>query len=164
MLWMQNVWSKCVRQSASYHSWVTISNADAFLRIPQHQHINGSTCTWGPFHTEFRSLWLKSCENLFFNYYYYYYYDVSIRSQFCTCHNNPAVMTCAKLWPYLTIFFLAQYKQHGFLSKIWIMSSWIFMKWIPGKAHLCGAWYASNGSILFTWSNSCHDNSRGPFY
>ena len=31
--------------------------------------------------------------------------DDPIRSQFCTCHDSSAVMTCAKLWPDVIIIF-----------------------------------------------------------
>ena len=44
-----------------------------------------------------------------------------IRSQFFTCHDSSAVMTCAKLWPDLTIKFQMKWKID--YHKILIMSS-----------------------------------------
>ena len=60
-----------------------------FVSVPAHP--------WGSFHKQFFSLQslsqkFKICFNLNKN-------DTS-KSEFCTCHDNKAVITCTEFWPY----------------------------------------------------------------
>ena len=67
--------------------------------------------------------------------------DWLIRSQFCTCHDSWAVVTCANMWPDLAITIKIRGKKN--FHKIWIMRSWILSGTDPcyrhskGQAILC---------------------------
>ena len=65
---------------------------------------------WNSFHKEFMSLLSNSCKYICYS--YMKSIDL-IRSQFCTCHDSWAVMTCAKLW-------------HDWIIRIELKSKWIF--------------------------------------
>ena len=106
-------------------------------------------CTPGT-HQGFVSSYLKSwhcsfCSNLVTN--------NSIWSQFCTCHDNQAVMTCAKLWPDLISIFYAWamciYKRLA----LWAHKP--FMKSILDiSLHRC-----KSGTLRQTWSGcKCKHN------
>ena len=72
--------------------------------------------TWGPFHIWFRSSLStshkKSCD-------YYLMNNYPIRSQFCTCHDSWAVVTCANLWPDWVIRIQFESKQIFMKFQLW---------------------------------------------
>ena len=59
-------------------------------------HVSSKPNPRVPFHKGFVSSKLKSCEN---SPCCDHNSNDPIRSQFCTCHHNSAVVTCAKSWP-----------------------------------------------------------------
>ena len=60
----------------------------------------------------------------------------SIRSQTCTCHDSWAVMTCAKLWPNLSIIFEVGVKLIFTRFQLWAYKP--FAKWVPGRKCFVG--------------------------
>ena len=65
---------------------------------------------WVQGHKELMSLWPKSCGTTCS---FYVWNSDLIRSQFCTCHDNRAVVACAKLWPDWVIWikFITKFSQ-----------------------------------------------------
>ena len=66
-----------------------------------------------PFRKGFMSLWLKSCENI--HCFSRDSWDL-IRSQFCTCHDSYAVVSCAKVLPNDFFFFFFRWHDFFFMS------------------------------------------------
>ena len=60
---------------------------------------------------------------------------VSIRSQFCTCHDSSSVMACAKLWPDLVIIF--HIRATHILIRFRLGAHKLFVKWIPVLLTMC---------------------------
>ena len=92
--------------------------------------------------------WNIHCQNYFYS---IFYSNNSFRSQFFTCHDSSAVMTCAKLWPDLIIIVHVIY-----LHKIWFMSSWIICEMSPletnmTRSNLHGIIYKENASTDPIW-------------
>ena len=52
-----------------------------------------------------RPLWANNSNLLKNSFWSDFYSDDAIRSQFCTCHDSSAVMSCVKLWPDIIIVF-----------------------------------------------------------
>ena len=79
--------------SPYYHSLLQRSKLQLASSVDAMAVIDGQAASdlWGKFHEWFMSSQLQSLSRFYFN--------DSIRSQFCTCHDSWAVMTCAKLWP-----------------------------------------------------------------
>ena len=61
------------------------------------------------------------------------YFNITIRWQFCTCHNSRAIVACAKLWPDLIIILQVLATQIFIMFRLWTQKS--FMKWV--------SWYIS---------------------
>ena len=88
-----------------------------------------ATTYCNPFHKEFMSLWSKSCKNM--GCFCMQKTDPN-RSQFCTCHNSLAVVTCAKLSVDWTI--KIKVRTDTIFSRFQLWARKHFVKWIPGPA------------------------------
>ena len=57
-----------------------------------------------------------------------------IRTQFCTCHNSLAVVTCANLWPDCINTIEITVATISPIFQLWFYK--VFVKWTPGHSHL----------------------------
>ena len=57
-----------------------------------------------------------------------------IRTQFCTCHNSLAVVTCANLWPDWIITIEIKAETISTIFQLWFHK--VFVKWVLGHSHL----------------------------
>ena len=78
-----------------------------------------------PSHKVYISLWSKFCKNMCEN-------TDEFRSQFYTCHDSWAVVTCANLWP-------------DWIIRIEIRASWIFTRFQWWAHRVFVKWFDSGG-------------------
>ena len=86
-----------------------------------------------------------------------------IRSQFCTCHDSWAVVSCAKLWPEWIIGILIIAK--GIFARFHLSAHQVLVVWIPGILPWAAKFVAqhprrmelSKKSMKLTWSIPTND-------
>ena len=92
------------------------------------------------------STWSKSCTNIFNS---YLKNDDQIRQQFCTCHDNTAVVTCAKLLPDWINGNIMK-AEINFLIHVFRLWPHKAFKWNGTRFHV--SWHHQRGSAPHTWS------------
>ena len=106
------IWIRTKISSVKFQSqWKSISN----------MHPRNS------FHKVFMSSWSKSHKDKCC---FYLKNNHLIRSQFCTCHDSSAVMTCANVWPDWIIRITITVKIFFRRFRIW--THVLFVRWVLG--------------------------------
>ena len=113
-----------------------------------------------PFHKVFMRSWSKSCTNIWCS---YMKNNLQIKSQFCTCHDSTAVMTCAKLWHDGIIRIKIKGKGNGTWFQWWTnceMGQWGWWSaaGIYGHSHHLG------GCLSPAWSCCAQHSFLDPFW
>ena len=124
-----------------HHSFICYTRTLKKQQLPTNETTMTSRCFLDLFHKQLMNAQLKSCENFPSN----CYSNDPIRSQFCTCHDSLAVMTCAKLQPNWVIVFR--------LMAIFMFTS--FELWAH-KPFINGSLFLIYLQILHAWTPLTH--------